>query len=195
MKSKAVFLDKDGTLIEDVPFNVDPALIRFSDGALDALHLLQQLGFKLVVVTNQSGVARGFFPEHRLQNVKQRMCEMLESAGIALSGFYYCPHFPQGKVSQYAIPCFCRKPQPGLLYRAAHEHNLDLSASWMIGDILHDVQAGNRAGCRTVLINKYEPAWDITPQRVPNFTVSNLLAAARVIASVSVLERDLSHDW
>lgn len=195
MKSKAVFLDKDGTLTKNIPFNADPALIRLSDGAIDALRLLQHLGFQLIVVTNQSGVARGYFPERMLQNVEKRLCEMLESEGIVLKGFYYCPHLPQGKVSEYAIPCFCRKPQPGMIYRAAREHNLDLSASWMIGDILHDVAAGNRAGCRTVLIKNHETEGDSSPGRIPSFAVSNLMAAAKVIAGVNVLERDVSHDW
>lgn len=195
MKSKAVFLDKDGTLIEDIPFNVDPGLIRLADGAIDALRLLQKLGFQLIVVTNQSGVARGYFAERMLEDVKRRLCEMLTSAGIVLNGFYYCPHLPRGEVRKYAIPCFCRKPQPGMLRRAAREHNLDLSASWMIGDILHDVEAGNRAGCRTVLIHKHETEWNVSPHRIPSFRVSNLMAAARVIASVHVLERDMSHDW
>ncbi len=182
MASKAVFLDKDGTLIEDIPYNVDPERIRLEEGALESLRLLQDHGYQLIVVSNQSGVARGFFEEQDLHAVRQRLEELLSPAGIVLTDFYYCPHHPQGTVSKYAVDCYCRKPQPGMLYRAAREHDLRLADSWMVGDILHDMEAGNRAGCKTILIdNHHETEWKLNTLRCPKFIAKNLEEAARVI--------------
>jgi D,D-heptose 1,7-bisphosphate phosphatase len=195
MASKAVFLDKDGTLIEDVPFNVDPDRIRLSDRALEALSLLRHLDYRLIVVTNQSGVARGLFPEGALVDVENKLRELLAPAGVILSGFYYCPHHPQGTIKEYAVECVCRKPQAGMLCQAATEHDLDLSASWLVGDILNDIEAGNRVGCRTILVNNnHETEWNLSPIRQPDFMVSTLLEAADVIVNESSLERDVSHD-
>src|SRR5690349_10719996 len=140
---QAVFLDKDGTLIEDVPFNVDPDLIRLSPHAGAALRLLQQAGHGLFVVSNQSGVARGLFAEEALLAVERRLRALLLDEGVRLDGFYYCPHHPDGSVRRYATRCMCRKPMPGMLRNAAREHGIALEESWMIGDILDDVEAGN----------------------------------------------------
>jgi D-glycero-D-manno-heptose 1,7-bisphosphate phosphatase len=182
---RAIFLDKDGTLIRDLPYNVDPSLMELSWQAGPALHLLQQLGYKLIVVTNQSGVARGLFTEAALEPVRRRLSEMLAQYGAMLDGFYYCPHSLEGTVNRYAISCTCRKPRPGMLLQAALDHGIDLSASWMIGDILNDVEAGRRAGCRTVLIdNGNETEWAYGPQRMPDLKAPDLFAAATRIAAL-----------
>ena len=182
MTSKAVFLDKDGTLIEDVPYNIDPELIQFTRGATEGLRRLQAHDYRLIVVTNQSGVARGLFSEQDLLPVRNRLERLLSDAGIVLTDFYYCPHYPQAEVGKYAVNCFCRKPQPGMLLRAAQEHNIDLKDSWMVGDILHDMEAGNRAGCRTLLIeNHHETEWDLAPIRRPGFIARDLKSAAQII--------------
>ncbi len=181
MASKAVFLDKDGTLVEDIPYNIDPERIRLEEGALESLRLLQDHGYQLIVVSNQSGVARGFFEEQALHAVRQKIEELLSPAGIVLTDFYCCPHHPDGTVSKYAVDCYCRKPQPGMLYRAAREHDLHLADSWMVGDILHDMEAGNRAGCRTILIDHHETDWNLNTLRCPKFIAKNLEEAARVI--------------
>jgi D,D-heptose 1,7-bisphosphate phosphatase len=149
---KAVFLDKDGTVLEDVPYNVNPVRMRFAEGAAEGLLLLSRAGFVLVVVSNQSGVARGYFPESALEPVVRRLEEMFREAGVDLAGFYYCPHLSGGAVAEYSRECECRKPAPGLILRAAAELDLDLKASWSIGDKLSDIEAGNRAGCRSVLM-------------------------------------------
>ncbi len=194
MLSKAVFLDKDGTLVDDVPYNVDPDLIRLSDGALDGLRLLQEREYLLFVVTNQSGVARGYFEEQALTAVEKRLQELLSVAGIRLTGFYYCPHHPHGSIPQYAVECSCRKPQPGMLQKASLEHRINLASSWLVGDILNDVEAGNRAGCRTVLIdNGNETEWELTPRRHPGFTVKNLYEAAAIIAREGLPERNWNY--
>lgn len=182
---KAVFLDKDGTLVENLPYNVDPERIRLTRGALEGLAELHAAGYLLVVVSNQSGVARGFFPESALAGVERRLRGLLGEAGLRLAGFYYCPHHPEGKVAAYARECECRKPHPGLLVQAARDLELDLEACWMVGDILDDVEAGRRAGCRTVLLdNGGETEWITSPQRLPDWTVPDLAAAASAILRV-----------
>jgi D-glycero-D-manno-heptose 1,7-bisphosphate phosphatase len=142
MGERAVFLDKDGTLVEDVPYNVDPGRIRLTAGAVEGLCALHGAGYRLVVVSNQSGVARGYFPERALAVVEIRLRELLAEAGVPLAGFYYCPHHPHGSIGAYAVACPCRKPAPGLIVRAATEHGIDPGRSWLIGDILDDVEAG-----------------------------------------------------
>jgi D-glycero-D-manno-heptose 1,7-bisphosphate phosphatase len=180
----AVFLDKDGTLVRDVPFDVDPDRIRLAPTAAAAVRLLHARGHPLIVITNQGGVALGRFPLSALDAVATRLAELLEGAGARLTGFYACPHHPDGHVAPFAEPCTCRKPQPGLLLRAATEHGLDLRASWMVGDILDDVEAGRRAGCRTALVdNGGETAWRRGPYRTPNLVGPDLLTVARQIAA------------
>jgi D,D-heptose 1,7-bisphosphate phosphatase len=178
--SRAAFFDKDGTLIVDQAYNVDPAKIQFMPGAEIALWLLHDLGYRFFVISNQSGVARGFFPEHALMRVERRLREMFADLNVTLDGFYYCPHYPQGVVEQYAIECGCRKPAPGLLFRAANEHGIDLARSWVIGDILDDIQAGKRAGCKTILLDD-ENEKISTPTRTPDYRVKDLEQAAERI--------------
>jgi histidinol-phosphate phosphatase family protein len=180
---RAIFLDKDGTLVEDIPYNVDPSLLELTWHAAPALQLLQGLGYALIVVTNQAGVAKGLFTETALDIVQHRLTELLAQYGVILNGFYYCPHSPEGNISRYATECSCRKPMPGMLLRAAREHGIELTQSWMIGDILNDVEAGRRAGCKTVLIdNGNETEWKFTPQRTPHATAPDLYVAANLIA-------------
>lgn len=179
---RAVFLDKDGTLIEDVPYNADPERIRLSDRAGEALAALSEAGFELVVVSNQSGVARGYFSEEALADVAARLDQLLAQFDVRLSGFYYCPHHPEGAIAGYRTTCRCRKPAPGLLTRAAQELGLDLGASWLVGDILDDVEAGARAGCATVLLNNgNETQWRDGPWRRPKHTAHDLAEAAEII--------------
>ncbi len=195
MASKAVFLDKDGTLIEDIPYNIDPDRIRLTEGALEGLRLLQQNGYCLIVVTNQSGVARGYFEAQELRPVEKRLRELLLAGDVSLAGFYFCPHHPAGKIAKYAVDCLCRKPRPGMLYQAARQHEIDLPDSWLIGDILHDIEAGNRAGCQTILIdNGHETEWEWTSLRRPRFIVKNLYEAALAITRASLIDLDWSYD-
>jgi histidinol-phosphate phosphatase family protein len=186
--NRAVFLDKDGTLIEDIPYNVDPEKIRLAPGAAEGLAMLHESGYRLVVVSNQSGVARGHFAEQALAGVERSLRRLLEAFGVPLDGFYYCPHHPDGTVAPYAVECSCRKPAPGMLRRAAAELRLDLSESWMIGDILDDVECGRRAGCRTVLIdNGNETKWKSGRRRRPHHVVADLAEAARRIVAAPLL--------
>lgn len=181
---RAVFLDKDGTLIEDIPYNVDPALIRLGPGAQEGLVLLHERGYRLVVVSNQSGVARGYFPESALAAVEDRLRELFAALGLTLAAFAYCPHHLDGRVARFAHACDCRKPAPGMILRAAAAHGLDLARSWLVGDILDDIQAGRTDGCRTVLIdNGNETEWVLTPGRRPHHTAADLAEAARIIVA------------
>src|SRR4051794_11719416 len=179
MRRRAVFLDKDGTLIEDIPYNVDPARIRLLPGTAEGLRAMHRAGFLLIVVSNQSGVARGYFPEAALVAVENRLHALFAEIGVPLAGFYYCPHHPDGAVPEYAISCLCRKPWHGLLVRASREHEIDRDASWLIGDILDDIEAGHRAGCRAILIdNGGETLWELGPDRTPDHVAPDLAAAA-----------------
>jgi histidinol-phosphate phosphatase family protein len=178
----AVFLDKDGTLIEDVPYNVDPHKIRLTPGAADGLCLLHAAGYRLVVISNQSGVARGLFSEAALAEVKRCLGTLLRNLGVSLAGFYYCPHHPAGSVPAYRRHCLCRKPAPGMVLQAAHDLRLDLQGSWLLGDILDDVEAGRRAGCRAILIDRgSETEWRPGAFREPHHTVGDLHEAVQVI--------------
>lgn len=180
---KAIFLDNDGTLVDDMPFAAEPRRIRLVHGAGPALRLLSGLDYRLFVVANQSGIAHGCFDEDAMAPMSDRLRDLLFREQLTLDGFYYCPHHPLGTVSNYAHVCTCRKPSPGMLLRAAHEHDIDLRASWMIGDILHDVEAGNRAGCRTLLIdNGNETEWRLGPRRLPTRIAPDLYHAAMLIA-------------
>ncbi|WP_345815166.1 HAD family hydrolase [Paraburkholderia sp. PREW-6R] len=186
MMRPAVFLDKDGTLLDDVPYNVDPALMRFAPGAREALTLLATQPFQLFIISNQSGVALGKFEHAALSQVEARLHSMFAGCGATLSGIYWCPHHPDGPVERYRAVCECRKPAPGLLLRAAHEHRIDLARSWFIGDILHDVEAGNRAGCKTILLdNGHETEWIEGEYRVPSACAADLDEAARIVVQNS----------
>jgi D-glycero-D-manno-heptose 1,7-bisphosphate phosphatase len=181
---KAIFFDKDGTLVDDQPYNASPQRIALCSGAGAALRLLSRLDYRLFVVSNQAGIAFGRVNEAAMNAIHDRLQDLLLREQITLDGFYYCPHHADGSVAAYACDCHCRKPMPGLLLQAASEHGIDLRSSWMIGDILHDVEAGNRAGCRTVLIdNGNETEWRLGPRRIPTRMAPDLYAAAVLIAS------------
>ncbi|MES2887190.1 MAG: HAD family hydrolase [Pseudomonadota bacterium] len=192
LRRAAVFLDKDGTLVEDVPYNVDPQLLRFTPNAVAGLQQMVQLGYVLVVVSNQSGLARGYFNRSQLGRLQRALCQKVkDEAGVELAGFYACPHLPGPR----DVPaCLCRKPAAGMLKQAALALNLDLSRSWMVGDILHDVEAGRRAGCRTVLLDVgNETEWRLSPLRTPHHRCADLREAARCMAQAAA-QKDTAAD-
>jgi D-glycero-D-manno-heptose 1,7-bisphosphate phosphatase len=173
---KAVFLDKDGTLVENVPYNVDPARIALTHGAALGVRRLKAQGYRILVVSNQPGIGLGLFPASALDAVEERLRSL-----VPIDGFYYCPHRPDAG-------CACRKPGYALFKRAALEHRLRLSECWMVGDILDDVEAGRRAGCRTVLIdNGNETEWELTCERAPHFVARDLFRAASLILDDSLM--------
>jgi len=179
---RAVFLDKDGTLIENVPYNVDPLRVMLARDAGRALRALKEHGFLLVVVSNQPGVALARFTLQSLDCVERRIQELLASSAVEIDAFYYCPHLPQAPNVRYAVRCLCRKPQPGLLRQAARGWQIELAQSWLVGDTLDDVEAGNRASCRTVLVdNGNETEWRLGAHRQPHHLVGTLHEAAGLI--------------
>ena len=153
MSDKAVFLDRDDTLIEDPGYINDPDQVKLLDGAAEALVELKNLGYKLVVVTNQSGIARGIVTEKVLAEIHERMRQLLAQKNAFVDDIYYCPYHPEGVVPKYRKESDYRKPNPGMLLEAADDMNIDLGESWCIGNSSRDVQAGSRAGCKTVLVD------------------------------------------
>ena len=152
MGRRAVFLDRDGTIHEERDFLSDPAQLVLLPGATAGLRRLAGAGFALIVVTNQSGVARGYFTEDDVRRVNRALSEMLAAEGVTIDAYYHCPHYPQGTVAEYSFVCDCRKPAPGLILKAAKDADIDLVRSYMVGDHARDMAAGRAAGTRTVLV-------------------------------------------
>jgi histidinol-phosphate phosphatase family protein len=171
-RRRAVFVDKDGTLVENVPYNVDPALLRFHRGALAALTAFARAGFALLLATNQAGLAKGRFTAAQFSRLQRALEQRLrDEAGIRLLDVMMCPHAPG---PDGAPACACRKPAPGMLTQAADRHGIDLPGSWMVGDTLDDVQAGRSAGCRTVLLDTGgETLWQRGAMRTPHAHMHN----------------------
>ena len=147
-KRKAAFFDRDGTLIKDVNYISKISEIELLPGVIDFCLLLKKKGYLLFVVTNQSGIARGYFDEDFVQKTHKVLEKIFADRGVFFSDFYYCPHHPDDK-------CLCRKPLPGLILRAAKEHDINLSQSLMFGDKESDIQAGKCAGCKSFYIHEY----------------------------------------
>lgn len=187
----AIFLDKDGTVLKDVPYNVDPEKMVFAPGAHEGLVRLSRLGVPLIVITNQPGIALGKFGYDALHRMRQRLDAMFADAGAVLAGFYFCPHLPAAGRHSEGQRCSCRKPDPGLLFQATHDHRIDLGRSWLVGDILDDIEAGHRAGCRAVLIdNGNETEWRLNAWRRPDQRVHDFLAASTfLIRQFHLLEK------
>ena len=186
MSDKAVFMDRDNTIIEDPGYIGDPSLVRLLPGVEQAIKSLQAAGYKIVVVTNQSGIARGLLTEAMLDRIHDELRRQLAIKEAYLDAIYYCPYHPEGTVEGYAIDSGLRKPRPGMLLKAAGEMDLELAGSWMVGDSPRDIEAGQRAGCRTIRVR--------TRQALPkqqtdqedegaqaDFTVRNLAEAAKII--------------
>jgi D,D-heptose 1,7-bisphosphate phosphatase len=189
MAERAVFLDRDNTIIDNDGYLGDPSKVKLLTGAATALAALRSLGYRLVVVSNQSGVARGMFGEADVEAVNQEMCKQLrEQAGAHIDASYYCPYHPEAVLPEYRMDHDWRKPKPGMLKQAAADFGLDLSQCWMVGDMSRDIASGAAAGCRTILIK--DPGHPAPEEGgggsgvdvSPNFIVKTLADAARIIA-------------
>lgn len=182
MSHAAVFLDRDGTMIDDVGYLNEPKQVRLLPGAADAVRRMRSAGYRVVIISNQSGVARGLLDEETLAEVQARLEELLDREGASLDGVYYCPYLdgPEAVVEAYRRNSELRKPRPGMLFQAARELNLDLKRSWMIGDSASDVAAGQRAGCLTIRVrsNRLDTAAN---ERSATCTVDNLAEAADAV--------------
>jgi histidinol-phosphate phosphatase family protein len=144
-RNRAVFIDRDGTIARDVPYCSRPEDFEMFAGVPEAIRTLNRNGFKVVVITNQSGVARGYFTEETLGRIHDKMLADLQREGARIDGIYYCPHHPDEN-------CECRKPGTALLRLAGRDLDIDMGRSYMIGDMVQDIEAGRAAGCRTIFV-------------------------------------------
>ncbi len=185
MSPRAVFLDRDGTIIENHGYIADPERVQLIHGAAEAIRRFRALGRLVVLVSNQSGVARGLLDQADLSRVHERVEEVLKAHGANLDGTYYCPYLsgPEAKLEAYRRDSEMRKPKPGMLRQAAQELNIDLSQSWMIGDSACDVEAGTRAGCRTILIDRAGSQGGRSAGTATH-TVESLLEAAEIVERI-----------
>jgi histidinol-phosphate phosphatase family protein len=189
----AVFIDQDGTLVDELPHNVDPARLCFTPNAFEGLRRLRDAGFALVVVTSQPGIAQQRFTRQAFAHLEAALVARLADEGIRLEGFHLCPHAAEPRPGR---ACLCRKPAPGLLRQAAIAHRLHLPGSWMVGDMLDDVEAGHRAGCRSVLLDVgHETGWRQSPLRVPDHRCGDLLAAAEFILAAAPRAESSAVSW
>jgi D-glycero-D-manno-heptose 1,7-bisphosphate phosphatase len=189
---RGVFLDRDGVINEliyypehgvvDSPFTVEQ--VRLMPGVCEAINKLHELGFKVIIVSNQPGMAKGYLSQGAFDKIRKKMNDELAKEGASCDGEYYCFHHPAAKVARLKANCGCRKPKPGLLLQAAKDLNIDLPQSWMIGDGLTDIQAGKSAGCRTILLGKMKcELCDLMDEQDarPDFIAANLLEAANLV--------------
>ncbi len=175
-----MFLDRDGTLIEEAGYLDRLERISIYPWTIDALRMLGRAGFRLIVVSNQAGVAKGMFDEAFVRETHRVLAERFAAGGARIDGFYHCPHFQEGSVERYRRACDCRKPKPGMLHQAAHEHGLDLQRSFMVGDKWSDLEAGAAVGARGALVLTGHGAREREKQdnRVPGaFIADNLMDA------------------
>ena len=185
-RTRAVFLDRDGTINEEVEYLSRLDSLLLLPGADRAIKMINESGMKAVVVTNQSGVARGYFDEAFIRKVHRRMDDLLRDGGARIDRFYYCPHHPDEGFGEYRQDCQCRKPKPGMLLRAAEELDLDLSRSYMIGDTMRDVEAAHNAGVRSILVKTGYGGSDVSWAR-PDYVALDLLDAVAWILKDSGL--------
>jgi len=182
MSEKAIFLDRDDTLIEDPGYINSPEQVKLLDGVAEALIELKALGYKLVVVTNQSAVARGIVTEKVLGAIHNRLKQLLAEKNAFLDGIYYCPYHPDGAVAKYRKESDFRKPNPGMLLKAAEEMDIDLGQSWCVGNSISDIEAGLRAGCKTILIDLPSHQQQLEPgQPRPDYKAVNIKEVVNII--------------
>ena len=194
--NKAVFLDRDGVITQDPPHyahRIDQ--LKLIPKSAEAIRILNENGFKVVVVSNQSGVARGYYQEKDVHIFNEAMKKELEEMGAYIDAVYYCPHYPEANVEAYRRVCDCRKPKPGMLKRAENDLNLDLKRSFMVGDKIIDIEAGYSAGCKTILVltghGNDELKKNTNMNIKPNYISKDLYTASQIITNRNIksLER------
>jgi len=183
--NKAVFLDRDGTIVEDVGYLNSPEQLQFIPGSIEAIKMLNEAGYKVVVITNQAGVARGLITEDMLQTIDKTLNKWILNGGAHLDGIYYCPHHPEYGIYPYKQACECRKPHTGLIKKAEKDLEIDLSQSFMIGDKSTDIEAGKCAGTKTVFVTTGKGQKEKEKlNKKPDHIAENLLEAVRWILCV-----------
>ena len=182
--NKALFLDRDGTINVDTGYVHEPEHFIFIDGIFDFCREAQSKGYLVIVITSQSGIERGYFTEAELKAVDARMNELLEAEGAHIDATYYCYHHKKGVIPEYAVDCDCRKPKPGLFLRAAKDLDIDLAASFMIGDKESDLEAGINAGCKGVALVRTGHGVHQNIEKIPQAVdVGDVLTAAKELLS------------
>jgi len=182
MSNKAVFMDRDNTLIEDPGYINNPDQVKLLPGASEALIELKEIGYKRVIVTNQSAIARGIVTEKVLGRIHERLEKILAQEGAYIDKIYYCPYHPDGVIEKYRKDSDLRKPNCGMILAAAEEMSIDLGQSWMIGNSYRDITAGLRAGCKTILINSsINQTYRKPTDPVPDKQAVNIKEAVNII--------------
>ncbi len=183
--NKAVFLDRDGTINVEKHYLYKIEDFEFLPGAIDGLKMLQDLGYMLIVITNQSGIARGYYTERDFWNLNCWMIATLKKNGIVINGVYYCPHLPDAVIEEYKVVCNCRKPAIGLYERAVEDFKIDMGSSWAVGDMMRDCSICDRVGCRGILVGNSEKKEKLERVRLGRYKdiryAADLLEAARFI--------------
>ncbi len=174
MGNRAVFLDRDGTINADKNYLYRAEDFEFLPGAVEALKLLQDSGYLLIIITNQSGIARGYYTEDDFRTLTEWMLGRLKEAGVNIARVYYCPHLPDAKIPEYRKICTCRKPETGLFEQAIRDYDIDLAGSYAIGDKMRDCAICEKTPCRGFLIGGNSDSARVK-------TVSSLLEAAKII--------------
>ena len=182
MANKAIFLDRDNTIIEDPGYINNPDQVKLLDSAPEALSSLRAMGYKLVVVSNQSGVARGIVTEEVLGQIHKRLERLLAEKGVSLDRIYYCPYHIDGVIPKYRKDSDWRKPNPGMLLAASKDMDIDLKESWMVGDTTGDIEAGAKAGCRTIMLASRTHDQKLQPGApAPDYRAVNLKEVVNII--------------
>ena len=179
--NKAVFLDRDGVICKDTNYLYKIKDFEFIGKAIDALKLLSKTDYKIIIITNQAGIAHGFYSEEDFHKLNSWMINNLKDKGIKIDKVYYCPHHPNAKVAKYKLDCDCRKPNTGMLKKAEKEFNINLKKSFFVGDKTSDIKTGKNAGCKTILIKTGYAGKDKKYNITPDFTVKNLYEAVKLI--------------
>ncbi len=195
MNDVAVFLDRDGTLNEERGYLNHPDNLYLIDGAAEAVALLNRYGLRAIVATNQSGVARGYFPEALLSRLHEKLQGLLEERGAKLDAVYYCPHHPEVGEPPYRQTCECRKPAVGMIRRAEREFSVDASRSYVVGDKLSDIEFGKGAGCKSVLVltGYGKGEWEFNRRQLncaPDHVAADILDASKwIVGDVEAQKR------
>lgn len=177
-KSAAVFLDRDGTINEEVGYLDSLEKLRIFPVAFDAVRMINETGMKVVVATNQSGVARGLFDETFVERVHEQMDELFRERGARIDRFYYCPHHPTEGIGPYRLACDCRKPKPGMLLQASLELDIDLSVSYVVGDTTRDIELAHRCGATGILVKTGYGGDLVVSKTGPAYIAKDILDAA-----------------
>ena len=185
--NRAVFLDRDGVITQEPPhYAHELSQLELIPKAADAIRLLNENGFVVIVASNQAGIAYGYYQEEDAILFNQAMKEKLAKEGAYIDAIYYCPHHPEAKIERYRVDCNCRKPKPGMLTRAEKELNIDLKQSFIVGDKLSDIEAGKRAGCKTIMVRTGHGAEELKSNKIDcDYIADDLHGAVQHILNLS----------